>query len=407
MINNWLFNTFFLVIILHLLVEDTAAQNYEWVSDNFPGSHVIGIEEKDGKVYAIISNGELAAYDPNIDYKVVLYEMEFIQTGEPGFILTEVNSVQYSDAFATSSVRYVDETRTWILVQAAFGNEGKQIFRVELRDENLELITTSSIDTFGYPLTCHIDTYEGKTFILGSILGPPSDELLYLVYSHTDPKYLPPIVVKQSEPRPTFWVTSMNIEDKTGEMLIFYYNGIARLDTNLHQVLRLGYDEIKTSDHGTAISTSTRYYSHGTADQVGTGGSRLNVLHMYDTSFTLLNADTFGISIPDNYPFYIKSLVLRDEKILVGGHLDGPFTHFPIYKSIKKFYLAKYDTDMTLQWYKEYGGDRAYWMAGVHLLDDGSSLAYGFVTDLIDEYRYAYILHVDENGDIISSQIDP
>ncbi|HEY3385959.1 MAG TPA: hypothetical protein VGK46_05580, partial [Saprospiraceae bacterium] len=314
---------------------------------------------------------------------------------------------EYSDAFATNSVHYVDETRTWILVQAAFGTEGRQIFRVELRNNDFELITSSSLDTFGSLLPCHIDTYQGKTYILGSILGPPRDELLYLEYSHADPFYLPDIVIKQSEPKPTGFLSSMKVDERTGEMLIFYYDGMARLDTNLHQVIKLGYPDIQTSDLGTARSTPTRYYSHGTANHIGGSGPRLNVLHMYDTAFTILQADTFGILIPDNFPFYMKSLDLRNEEMLIGGHLDGPFSHFQIYKSIKKFYLAKYNTDMTQQWYKEYGDDRAYWMAGVHLLENGSSLAYGFVTDSMDNYRYAYILHVDENGGIISSQVDP
>ena len=98
----------------------------------------------------------------------------------------------------------------------------------------------------------------------------------------------------------------------------------------------------------------------------------------------------------------------KNGEILVGGHLDGPFSHFDVFTSIKKFYLAKYDTQLNRIWYKEYGGDRAYWMTGLKILQDESIMAYGFITDTVDGFRHAYVLHVAENGDLISStELDP
>jgi hypothetical protein len=58
-------------------------------------------------------------------------------------------------------------------------------------------------------------------------------------------------------------------------------------------------------------------------------------------------------------------------------------------------------------WYQEYGGDRAYTLLGLHLLEDGSGLAHGYILDSLDGQRYAYIMHVDENGDILSSTTLP
>jgi len=78
-----------------------------------------------------------------------------------------------------------------------------------------------------------------------------------------------------------------------------------------------------------------------------------------------------------------------------------------IAKSIKKFYLAKYDEDMNQLWYKEYGGDRAYIFVGLHILEDGGCLAYGYITDTIESIRHAYIMQVDVNGEMITSSTIP
>ena len=109
----------------------------------------------------------------------------------------------------------------------------------------------------------------------------------------------------------------------------------------------------------------------------------------------------------DNVPFLTSSIDQKDGKFLVGGHLDGPFNSSDFYSHIKKFYMAKYDSEMNRLWYKEFGGDRGYTMFGVKLLNDGSSLAYGTIYDSVTYLRYAYIMHVDENGDILTSTTMP
>ncbi len=72
-------------------------------------------------------------------------------------------------------------------------------------------------------------------------------------------------------------------------------------------------------------------------------------------------------------------------------------------RSIKKFYLAKFDDDLNKLWYKEFGGDKAYVLDAVYILDDGGILVYGFITDTVTFLRYAYIMHLDSEGNLVTT----
>ncbi len=384
------------------------AQPYEWTIDYLSGSTFMNIIEIDGKYFGAVSTGARINFDPNVDYQLSIYEIDLENSGEPGFILHEISSTFYPEYYATIAVDYIHQIKKWIIVQSSFISEGYQNYRVILCSEDFEILNEQSIDTLGYPIEFHIDSYHNKTYVLGSIIAPPNDELFYMEFFHDDSIQLPPIQINQSEPKPMFWITSMNIDQQTGNMLVFYYNGIAILDSNLYQVKRFDHtSHIGTHDHGHLLRVGDNFYSHGAKRFDWQIGYRHLVVHKYDSSFNILVRDTLGWDNQDNYPFIHKSLMHRNGEIMVGGHLDGPFTHFDIYKSVKKFYLAKYDQELNRIWYREYGGDKAYLFYGLHILEDGSCLAYGFITDTIDGQRYAYIMHVDENGDILTSTTIP
>jgi hypothetical protein len=383
-----------------------SAQQYEWLSSDFPGSRFLDIFEIDGKYYGAVSNGAKYYYDPSTIYQLTIYEIEFIHESEPGLFLTEVATTPFPDNFATSGIYYIKENRRWILIQSSVISPGYQTYRVNVYDEFFNLITYGSRDTIGYPDPCHIDKYNEKIFILGSIQGPPNDELLYLNYSYLKPEP-PSLEIKQADPRPMSIVSDMTIDQRNGDLLVFYYTGIAVLDSNLHQKKRLVYNQIKTSDLGHVLGVNDNFYSHGVTSQGLGNGLRFEVFQQYDTLFNILFADTFGISDQDNVPFLTKSIDQRNGDFLVGGHLDGPFNSVDFYSNVKKFYMAKYDSNMNRLWYKEYGGDRAYVMFGLKLLEDGTSLAFGTLYDTITYLRYAYIMHVDENGEILTSTTMP
>ncbi|MGB4848262.1 MAG: T9SS type A sorting domain-containing protein [Saprospiraceae bacterium] len=393
-----------LVVVLGLC--KLRAQQFDWLSDDFPGSRFMDIFEIDGKYYGAVSNGAQYYYDSTTIYQLSIYEIEFIQKGEPGLFLKEVITIPYPENFATSGIYYIEENKRWILIQSAVISAGHQTYRVNVYDELFNLISSTSRDTLGYPDPCHIDIYNGKVFILGSIQQPPRDELVYLNYSYLKPE-VPSLEIKQSEPRTMFYVTDMKIDQRTGDMLVFYYSGIAVLDSTLHQKKRLGYNQIKTSDIGHVLGANDNYYSHGATSQGLGNGLRFLVFQKYDTLFNILFADTFGIKDQDNVPFLTRSIDQRDGNFLVGGHLDGPFNSIDFYTHIKKFYMAKYDSEMNRLWYKEYGGDRAYVMFGLKLLADGTSLAFGTLYDTFTYLRYAYIMHVDQNGEILTSTTMP
>ncbi len=404
--NHLIFRLILSVCMTVGIICDIKAQNYDWLSNDFPGSRFLDIFEIDGKYYGAVSNGAKYYYDSTTIYQLSIYEIEFIHEGEPGLFLNEFITIPYPGNFATSGIYYIEENKRWILIQSSVINEGYQTYRVNVYDNLFNLISSNSLDTLGYPDPCHIDIYNGKLFILGSIQQPPRDELIYLNYSYLKPE-TPVLEIKQSEPRTMFFVTDMKIDQRTGDLLVFYYNGIAVLDSTLHQKKRLGYNQIKTSDHGHALGVNDHYYSHGATSQGLGNGLRLLVFQKYDTLFNILFADTFGIKGQDNYPFLTRSIDQRNGDFLVGGHLDGPFNSVDFYSNVKKFYMAKYDSNMNRLWYKEYGGDRAYVMFGLKLLEDGTSLAFGTLYDTITYLRYAYIMHVDENGEILTSTTMP
>lgn len=397
----------FLCYINVLVSPDIYAQQYEWTLDEFVGSMFLDIFEVNGEYYAAVSNGAMLSYDPNVEYKLSIYKIQFESASKPDFTLNEVFSLPSPENYSTNVIHYIQEKSLWIMVQHSVVSLGKQRYKVILCNENFDVIAESSIDTLGNPINFHIDSYNGYTYILGTILGPPGDQLFYLKYSHDSLNILPSINITQSEPMTMTWITSMNVDNKTGNMLVFYYNGIAVLDSNLYQLKRFNSIEVATSDHGYLIDIGENYYSHGARDSSWDVGIRKMVLHKYDTNFAILKADTFGWPGQDNYPFFAKSIDHNNGRILVGGHFDGPFNSPNTFGNLKKYYLAQYDLDLNQLWYKEYGGDKAYWLAGVHLLEDGDCFAYGFITDVEDSRRYAYIMHVDKNGEILSSQTIP
>jgi len=399
---RFIYRIWLYVLLVGYGLNENIAQEFEWISDDFPNSQFLGIFEINGKYFGVVSNGASYSFDPNTIYQLSYYELEFDQPGGIKFTMNKIVSIPYPENYATIELNYIEETGLWIIAQSAVLSGGNQRYRVILCDKYFNILSEQKIDTTGYPIPFYIDSYDDKTYLLGSILGPPN-ELFFLQYSHSNPYYLPPIEVKQSEPRPMTAVSSMNIDERNGDMLVFYYSGIAELDTNLHQKFKLSIDEIETGYQGSVLGVNSNYFSHGLTDQGLSNFFKYAVFQKYDSLFNILTADTLGIKGHDHYPFLTKSLDYRNDEFLVGGHLDGPFAHFNFNRSIKKFYLAKYDEEMNQLWYNEYGGDRAYVLIGLKLLEDGGSFAYGFVTDTVSGLWYAYIMHVDTNGEILTS----
>jgi len=239
--------------------------------------------------------------------------------------------------------------------------------------------------------------------MIGYVFDPFNDKLVYAEYRHAVLDGLSSILVGQSHPNKMFWLTSMNYDPITGNMLTFHYNGVSILDSTLYQVAYHDRLKILTSDNGDVMRVGDNYFTHGARDSSWQDGRRRMVLHKYDTAFTILKADTLGWHVWDNFPFIVKSMDIQDSTILIGGNLDGPFNGGDFFTRKKKFYLAKYNLTLDQIWYKEYGGDLAYILNGLELLSTGSSVAYGFISDTLTNIRYSYLLYVDENGDIISS----
>ncbi len=395
----------FILLAICCLASAGISQPNEWLDTDFRGSACLGIVEVGDDYFAIISNGAVNEIDPDIEYKLLVNEILISENEHPDFTLIERFTLTSDEQYSTIAANYIEETKEWLFVQSFSTVPTRKSFRVLLCDENFNIESSQYLDTLGIlNLIFFIDTYQGHTYVLGSLLAPPQDEVFFLDYDHNLKGVLPPIRIGQTTPQGSFWITSMRIDHITGDMLLFFYNGIQIIDTSLFQNQRYDYFDINTATHGDVLSFGNHYYSHGAyyRDRENSG-FKLMLVQKYDTLFNILKSDTLGYDIHDNYPFVFKSIDEKNNEILVGAHLDGPFSHFPTFGVIKKFYLAKYDEDLNRIWYREYGGNRAYWMNGLKLLADGSAFAYGFVTDSLDQNRHAYLLHVAENGDIISS----
>ncbi len=388
------------ITLINVISHFSSAQDFDWTASSYQNSIFRGIDEINGECYGVIVNN--LSIDSNALNQLLFYKFDFLNSEDAEFSLNEISSISFP-GYSTLAIKFIEETGVWILVQMRYDSANNQHYRAILCDENFGILHETTVDTKGYPLLFHIETYGSKTYILGYLLGPPKDELLFIKYNHGRPFEIGPIVISQSKPKPLPIITSMKIDHTSGNMLIFCISGIAILDSSLNEVLFLNSIQVQTSDHGHLINVENNYYSHGARDSSWNIGLRKLVIHKYDLNFNILKADTLGRPGHDNYPFIEESIDYRNNEILVGGHLDGPYNHPDLDKSIKKFYLAKYDENLNQIWYKEYGGDRAYLMNGLHLLNDGSSLTYGFVTDTSNDVRYAYVMHVNVNGEILST----
>jgi len=121
-----------------------------------------------------------------------------------------------------------------------------------------------------------------------------------------------------------------------------------------------------------------------------------------DTSFIILNSDTLGSMNPDtlSYPGYFTNIdISNSSTIYYGGtfHQDN-YQVFSYYDSW--ILLAKFDSNLNLQWEKFYGGDIYYDLWGLRATNDGGCLLLGSTYDDQIQYneRDIIIIKVDSNG---------
>ncbi len=385
------------------------AQSHEYFGVNFEGSTLLGVFEIDNQIVCVEGNGLNVPLELGQEYAIVFYSVE-INTSSNQINCTEYHRIELESGFQVFAIDYIEDAMSWIMVLANNMDdpEGEKIFRVQVYDIDFHLKLEGDTSVIGAPNYFYFDTYHYKTSMIGYVFEAGRDKLVYLEYWHESIDSLTQFKIDQTNPKPTFWLTSMKFDQYTGHMLIAYYNGIAILDSTLFQIANYNYlSGITTSDHGSAIRDGNFYFTHGSLDSAWDDGRRRLVLQKFDTTFNVISADTLGWHLWDNYPFIVVSIDIRDDIILVGGMLDGPFNDFNFFDRRKKFYLARYNLDVKQHWYKEYGGNLAYTINGLKLLESGGSMAYGFITDTLSFIRYSYLLYVDENGDIISSHEIP
>lgn len=390
-------------IFYFLISYSLKAQVSEWMSQDFPNSVIRGVFEIDSIYLVAIQNSD---NNESFESKLNVNRIGLISEDNSIISMEEKYSMVFPDDYYTHKVKLIENSGYWVLIQSKILSFNERMYRVLLCDGELELIGQTYVEAFGIPHTFHIECHRENIYILGSLVGSP-DLLLYLKYNYTTPLDEANIIIGQSEPSAIIYISSMNFDTITNNMMVFAYDGIYILDTNLQILMYYNSQDILTQDYGDLIRVNDNYYSHGARDSAWDIGFRNIVLHKYDLNFNILRADTLGDYGHDNYPFIDNSIQFRNDEILVGGHLDGPFTNLYFNKSVKKFYLAKYDVDLNQIWRREYGGDRAYIMTGLRLLSNGECLAFGFILDSTDGYRYGYILQLDENGEILTSTTVP
>lgn len=384
------------VLIIIALCTASKAQNY-WIAEDFPESHFLDIHEVDNKIIALLASRHNSIYEENL-----MQLVEISLSGSSGLDIGNIASYYNEPEFSTSGQWWIPETRRWISAQIKDFTGTEYLLRLLLLSETFEILDEIEITANGRPVSIEVSSTDSSTFVLGYILYP-EHKLFFTKYEHDTPNNFGEVIVRQSSPTNIFSLTSMDIIENTHNMVVFSADGIAVLDTSLNKIADY-WPEINTSDHGSILNVDTFFYSHGGQRTLGSDFRKL-VLNKYDQHFNILKADTFGLSKWDNYPFTDQSIDIRNDEILIGGHLDGPANHFNFDKVIKMFYLAKYDLALNQIWYREFGGDRAYIFARCYLLEDGSTLAGGFITDPETENRLGYILRVDKDGLIVSETI--
>ena len=111
-----------------------------------------------------------------------------------------------------------------------------------------------------------------------------------------------------------------------------------------------------------------------------------------------------------DHPAKFRSIDVKyQDKIYAAGHTDVVINLDPYLEFETRFFIAQLDNEMNINWEQYYGGDAYYIMHGVLATEDGGCLVYGRRHDFINNPGVIelYVMKVDENGDVISSNSIP
>src|SRR5688500_19062759 len=93
-----LFARYSLIYLISIsCINSIICQEFEWTAEDFYGSTFIDIYNINGRYFGAVSTGAMVNFNPNVDYKLAIYELNFENLGEPDFIVNEIITIPYSE----------------------------------------------------------------------------------------------------------------------------------------------------------------------------------------------------------------------------------------------------------------------------------------------------------------------
>jgi hypothetical protein len=390
----------FSIILIHcsftgrLLAQTTG----EWTLNEYPESEVAEVALVDDKLYIIVQSVHSPLDTDKYDYITRIGLLE----------ISSAKSIEYSDKFFrnTGKVWYYGYnlrkiSNHWSFVESTYGDYFEDtVSQVTITEDFAVAHRNSKSVHAGLWFYCDVK-YNSNSYIgIGSILDLP-DSLVAIQYSSND-SIETEINVFRTAPISISFVSSIAFDSIRKRFIVFHLGGISHLNDTLGLIMRYPGSQIHTSQHGNVVVHQNRYYSFGASAFQGSPDLRDLVFQQYDTAMNVLFADTFGRTGFDDYPFIKNSLAVHKGEYIVGGMLAGPYNFNN--RDTLRFFLAKYNEQLQQLWYKEYGGSHSYVIRGINVLDDGRILLYGSRVDNEDGIRYPYLMLLNEDGEITSTE---
>lgn len=374
----------------------------EWSLKNYPESEIMDIAISGEEVNFIVQSNHDLIDTTLYDYRFFILETMVNSEDELNF---EERVARNSGAMRKFGFRINKVKDEWVYFESTYGDNLNDTIALIILDSNFVPKDTFSRPNYsGAAYYCDIEYKSGHYRGIASIIDFP-DSLVGVSFAVSNPSKTSINVFRTSPDPGIAFVSSIDFDSVRNRFVVFHLGGISHLNDTLGLITRYPGDIVHTSQHGTIRFNGDHYYSMGATEFQGSPEYRDLVFQKYDTSMQILFSKEYGRKGMDDYPFIDKSMEISNGNYLVGGMLAGPFNFTR--RDTLKFFLAKYSEQLEQVWYREYGGSHSYVIRGINVLEDGRILVYGSRVDNEDGIRYPYLMLLNEDGEITSSQDIP
>lgn len=382
------------ICICILACKGVVAQENEIHFTNSPYSNILSISEIGEETILSLNIGS-THHSLSQDFKLEFYQIISFDPVQIELLKSIDSESRYTTIFCEFNI----EADSWFVIQQ---NEAEpDLYNYKLIKLNTQY---EEIATYYYSSYIPIGGIESfvidNKLILVGYLNPGEDlvaewDLLgdSLLYFEAKEYFLGP-----------FHKFSIINDTNRERVLAYTRDGIFYFDEALENQQQLNSD-LKFNGSGEIKINGDYLFIHGCIRQNLISNIRYTSFAVVDlTSDNILFSDTFGLENIDNYPFTYSPISVKENHVLIGGwnYFYGTHSFF----EDRTYYLAKYNSEFNLEWEKTLGGDRAYSMNHVKILNNNYSVYTGIYYPGILNWYYTFFGVLDEFGNALTSSKD-